>query len=73
MSDHKEKDKESKKQRSLSRRAQLRRLHKALETQQLVTKRFIHANRKLAEENKELYRRLCETQKLVPFWVRKFP
>lgn len=73
MSDHREKDIESKKLRGLSRRAQLRRMHKALKMQQLVTEHFCNATKRAHDEIKELRRRLDETQKLLPFWIRKFP
>ena len=73
MSEHREKDKESKRQRALSRRAQLRRLHKALEENKAVLEVSLYRNNKLVEQIKDLERRLAETQKLVPFWVRHFP
>jgi uncharacterized protein YktB (UPF0637 family) len=73
MSDHKEKDTEYKKRRGLSRRAQLRRQHKHIKHLELMISQVLWNQDKLIKENKELYQRLCETQKLVPFWIRKFP
>jgi hypothetical protein len=73
MTDHREPDKESKKKRGLSRRAQLRRLHKALEDKQAVLELSLFQNGRLVGQINELQQRLTETQKLVPFWVRKFP
>ena len=70
---NREKDTKAKHQRSLSRRAQLRSLSKAIKNLQRLTLLQAHEKAQLVEQNKDLYRRLCETQKLCPFWVRKFP
>jgi len=73
MTDYREKDKENKKQRGLSRRAQLRRLHKALEDKQAVLELSIRRNLDLCEQIRVLQRKLADTQSLLPFGVRKVP
>jgi hypothetical protein len=73
MSDHREKDKEYKKHRGLSRRAHLRKLEKAFRLQQMEKDALLVSLGRFQSLVKALQRRLEETQKLLPFWVRKVP
>lgn len=73
MSDHKDKDTEYKKQRQLSRRAQLRHLQKHIEFQNKLVALAIHEKQQWVDRYYESQKRLDETQKLLPFWIRKFP
>jgi hypothetical protein len=73
MDDHKSRDAESKKKRHISRRTQLRNLDKSIKMLHKLNRLLCHEKIQWIDRYRELEKRLTETQKLLPFWIRKVP
>lgn len=69
---HKEQQKATRQQRALSRRAELRKLHKALKLWQTVAQKQAYDGVKMYKEIQTLRKKIEEIENRIPKWLRSF-